>query len=59
MTDKEFIICVKKIVFDECRDEQETVEDGFKIGVMDNEDLLENIESIISYYKEKHNEDEA
>ena len=53
MTDKEFIICVKKIIFDECRDEQETVEDGFNIGVIDNEDLLENLESLISYYKDK------
>ncbi len=51
MTDKEFIVCIKKIVFDESRDEQETADDGFNIGVMDNEDLLENVESIISYYK--------
>lgn len=53
MTDKEFVVCVKKIIFDECRDEQETVEDGFNIGVMDNEDLLDNLENLISYYKDK------
>lgn len=53
MTDKEFVACIKQLVFDESRDEQETPEDGFKMGIMCNEDLLDEVSNLILYYKEK------
>ena len=56
MTDKEFVVCIKQLVFDESIDEQATPEDGFKIGIMSNEDLFDEVSNLILYYKEQANE---
>ena len=53
MTDEEFKKKLKTLVFDEFRDEQESPEDGLKIGLLSNNDLYDEIESMMMYYKNK------
>jgi hypothetical protein len=56
MTDEELKIGLKVLVFDDSRDEQETPEDGFRIGLLSNEDLYHEVENLINYYKNLLNE---
>ena len=56
MTDEELKIGLKVLVFDDSRDEQETPEDGLRIGILSNEDLYHEIENLINYYKNLANE---
>lgn len=53
MSDNELKVCLKSIVFDMARDEQESPEDGFRIGTLSNEELYSEVLSLITYYKDK------
>lgn len=53
MSDDELKICFKNLVFDMSRDEQESPEDGFRIGTLSNEELYSEVLSLITYYKDK------
>lgn len=55
MNDEELKDALKEIIFDESRDEQKTPEDGFAIGKLSNQDILNNIQSIIEYHKTSDN----
>jgi len=56
MSDDELKICFKSLVFDLSKDENQSPEDGFRIGTLSNEDLYGEVLDLINYYKEKNNE---
>jgi hypothetical protein len=51
MTDAELKMELKILVFDNSIDEQETSEDGLRIGLLSNEGLYNEVKSLINYYK--------
>ena len=53
MKNKELKLRLKDLIFSESMDEQETPQDGFKIGALSNEEIFEAIVGIINYYKER------
>lgn len=56
MSDNELKKELKILIFDESKDQQETSENGFRIGILSNEEILQEVVSLIEYYKEKNNE---
>jgi hypothetical protein len=53
MSDNELKKELKILIFDESKDEQEASEDGFRIGILSNEEILQEVVSLIEYYKQK------
>ena len=53
MKNRELKLCLKNLIFSESLDEQETPQDGFKIGTLSNEEIFEGVVSIIDYYKNR------
>ena len=51
MTNEELKNKLKTLIFEESRDEQESPEDGLKVGLLSNTELYDEIESIMMYYK--------
>ena len=57
MTNEELKIKLKQLIFDESRDEQEFPEDGLRIGLLDNTELFNEVESLLNYYKNREMSD--
>ena len=53
MTNRELKLCLKNLIFSESLDEQETPQDGFKIGILSNEEIYNKIENLMEYYKNR------
>ena len=53
MSDKDLIKKLKLLVFDETQDEHDLPSDGLKIGLLENNELYNEIVSIMEYYKNR------
>ena len=53
MTNEELKTALKTLIFSETREEQESIEDGLKIGLLTNQGVYDGIENIIEYYKNR------
>ncbi len=53
MTNEELKIELKKLIFNESRDEQESIEDGLRIGLLSNKEIYNEIENLMQYYKNR------
>ena len=51
MTNEELKTELKKLIFEETRDEQKSVEDGLEVGLLSNQGIYDKIENLMEYYK--------
>ncbi len=51
MTNKELKLQLKSLILSETLDEQKSIQDGFRIGTLSNEEIYNLIENLIHYYK--------
>lgn len=56
MSDSELKTSLKQLVFDNSRDEHESPEDGLKIGLLNNQQLFNEVQSLMEYFKTVNDE---